>query len=102
MTDRKAGGLEILVSDIDGSCPVYSVGDSFAIRDGYILEVGETRICMHSLSSIMPFYVALSRGIEPRELGLSGGGGGSAFVQCPDPCGITGGGTVTFEIRTGE
>ena len=88
-----------MVGKIEGSCPVYSVGDRFVIRDGYVLEAGLAPVCMHGLSSIMPFYAALSRGIGPRELGLSGGGGGSAFVQCPDPCRITGGGTVTFEIK---
>ena len=91
-----------MVAEIEGDCPVYSVRDSFTIRDGYILETGGTRVCMHGLSSVMPFYAALSRGIDPRDLGLYGGKEATACVQCPDPCGMTGGGTVTFEIRVGE
>ena len=49
-----------------------------------------------SLSSIMPFYNAL-RFTEPSELGLAGNDG-KAYVQCPDACEHTGGGTVVFEI----
>ena len=53
---------------------------------------------MHSLSSIMPYYVALYRGVDSRKLGLSKDGK-KAYVQCLDPCDYTGGGTVTFEIE---
>ncbi len=103
MSAGKARTLEVVVTNIEGDCPVYSIGDHFIIRDGYVLDTVDSRVCMHSLSSIMPFYTALSRGIKPRELGLSRGGeDGSAFVQCLDPCRITGGGTVTFEIKIGE
>lgn len=51
---------------------------------------------MHSLASVFPYYIALSRGIAPRELGL---GEDTAYVQCVDPCERTGGGTVVFRIR---
>jgi uncharacterized repeat protein (TIGR04076 family) len=87
--------LIIRVREIKGDCPVFGVGDTFIIKDGYKLESG-IGVCMHSLASIMPFYNAL-RFAEPGELGLEGEGG-SAYVQCPDPCGHTGGGTVVFEI----
>ena len=53
---------------------------------------------MHSLASIKPYYVVLSRGVHPRTLGLSGPREGRAYLQCLDPCDITGGGTVVFEI----
>jgi len=46
----------------------------------------------------MPYYVALSKEIPPKILGLSGTKEGRAYVQCLDPCEITGGGTVIFEI----
>jgi uncharacterized repeat protein (TIGR04076 family) len=46
----------------------------------------------------MPYYVALYRGVDPKELGLSKDGR-KAYVQCLDPCDYTGGGTVTFEIE---
>ena len=57
---------------------------------------------MHSVSSIMPYYVALNRSIDPRELCLAKkeSNGKSAYVQCLDPCKYTGGGTVVFEIRS--
>ena len=91
--------LRVRVVRVNGSCPVYRTGQEFLIRRGYILDPPDSsRICMHSLASIMPYYVALSRGIAPDSLGLDGPEPGCAYVQCLDPCDLTGGGTVTFEI----
>jgi len=90
------GDLEIKVKEIKGRCSVYKEGDSFLILDGYKLKT-DNPICMHALSSIMPYYVALSVGISPRILGL--GDEEQGYVQCLDPCEYTGGGTVIFEIR---
>jgi len=89
--------LTIQVRDIEGHCPVYHKGDSFTIDEGYKLNT-KKRICMHSLASIMPYYVALSRGVKPVDLGLAKQDDGKAFVHCLDPCEYTGGGTVTFKI----
>jgi uncharacterized repeat protein (TIGR04076 family) len=91
--------LIVRVKEIKGTCPVYSSGDSIVIRDGYILDAkNSAEVCMHSLGSLMPYYVALSRGIAPKSLGLSGPKEGVAYLQCLDPCELTGGGTVIFEI----
>jgi len=91
--------LIIKVKEIKGTCPVYHLGDSIVIREGYILDTkSSSPVCMHSLASIMPYYVALSKGISPKSLGLSGAKESRAYVQCLDPCEITGGGTVIFEI----
>ena len=91
--------LRITVYKIVGKCPVYLEGDQIIIADGYIIDAAKSNnICLHSLSSIMPYYVAISHGIPPAELGLAGRGS-AAFVQCLDPCEITGGGTVTFQIE---
>ena len=87
--------LIIKVKEIKGNCPIFKIGDTFFIENGYILKL-EKPICMHSLTSIMPYYVALSRGIKPQELGL--GKDNKVYVQCLDPCEYTGGGTVIFEI----
>lgn len=87
--------LLITVHEIEGTCPVYEQGDTFRISEGFKLKAGRT-LCMHSLASIFPYYITLSRGTPPDELGL--GEGPEAFVQCLDPCKYTGGGTVTFKI----
>ncbi len=92
--------LVIQIAEIHGHCPVYRVGDCFRIRDGYRLEA-DRPLCMHALASLMPYYVALSRGISSAELGLADGQG-IACVQCLDPAHRTGGGTVTFQIHVGE
>jgi len=89
--------LKIRVKEITGKCPVYKIGDEFLIEDGYKLK-STIKICMHSLASIMPYYVALSRGVNPASLGLAKSGN-KAYVQCLDPCKLTGGGTVIFEIE---
>jgi uncharacterized repeat protein (TIGR04076 family) len=88
--------LRIEVVDIQGHCPVYKVGDGFHIVDGYKL-VAEIPLCMHALQSLATYYVALSRGVDPVELGLAGPDG-TAYVQCLDPQEVTDGGTVVFRI----
>lgn len=91
----EAKDLRIEVKEIEGTCPIYEEGDSFKIAEGYKLEAEET-LCTHSLTSILPYYIPLSRGTRPEELGL--GEGEKAYVQCLDPCEYTGGGTAVFEI----
>jgi uncharacterized repeat protein (TIGR04076 family) len=83
--------LQVEVVQVKGHCPVYRVGDRFMILEGYKLQA-ERPLCLHSLASILPYYVALSRGASPKELGL--GAEDAAYVQCLDPCERTGGGTV--------
>lgn len=91
--------LIIKVLKIKGICSVYKVGDKIVIDEGYKLNFEETdKVCMHSLASIMPYYVALSKGIDPKTLGLAKKGN-RAYLQCLDPCEITGGGTVVFEVE---
>jgi len=92
-----ARSLLVKVVDIRGYCPVYQVGDSFYLMNGYKL-VSDKPVCMHSLQSVAPYYVALSKGIPPEDLGLAGPDG-YAYVQCLDPERYTGGGTVTFRIE---
>ena len=91
--------LIIKVLKIKGTCPVYKVGDSIVIDGGYKLSLKETdKVCMHSLASIMPYYVALSQGVDAKTLGLAREGN-KAYLQCLDPCEFTGGGTVIFEVE---
>ena len=93
---KQAKELVIEVVDIQGHCPVYQLGDQFHIKEGYKLVAGQA-VCMHALQSLCPYYVPLSRGIAPADLGLAGADG-AAYVQCLDPQRYTGGGTVTFRI----
>ena len=88
--------LGIEVVEVQGQCPIYRVGDRFRIQERYQL-VADQPVCMHALGSLCPYYVALSRGISPADLGLAGPDG-AAYVQCLDPQRYTGGGTVTFRI----
>ena len=90
--------LVITVYRIKGKCPVYKVGDKIILEQGYKLNLTEsTAVCMHSLASIFPYYVALYHGVSPVNLGLSKKED-EAYVNCLDPCELTGGGTVTFKI----
>ena len=88
--------LIVRVKEVRGHCPVYKVGDEFIIKEGFKL-VSTIPLCMHSLASILPYYVALSRGIEPSTLGLASPGE-YAQVQCLDPHIVPHSGTVIFEI----
>ncbi len=64
-----AQDLTVRVIEVKGHCPVYAVGDGFRILEGWKLQA-QRPICLHALSCLMPYYVALSRGIPPSELGL--------------------------------
>jgi uncharacterized repeat protein (TIGR04076 family) len=88
--------LLIEVAEVQGHCPVYQVGDRFHIQEGYKL-IAEQALCMHALGSLYPYYIPLSRGHAPADLGLAGPDE-AAYVQCLDPQRYTGGGTVTFRI----
>jgi len=89
--------LIIKVREIKGTCPVYRVGDTFKLEDGYRL-VSDMPLCMHSLAALMPHYNALQVS-DPERWGLAGRQEpDKAFVQCLDPFAYTGGGTVVFEI----
>jgi len=93
---QKPTDLRVEVVAVKGKCPIYDQGDSFVIAEGFKL-ITERPLCFHSLAAILPYYVALSRGVPPVSLGLAREGA-SAFVQCLDPCDRTGGGTVVFRI----
>ena len=95
-----ADDLKVIIHKIKGKCPVYEEGNEFYLKEGYKLSAYE-ELCMHSLASIMPYYNCLCRGINPEDLALAGNGR-SAFVQCLDPCEITGGGTVVFRIEVSK
>jgi uncharacterized repeat protein (TIGR04076 family) len=75
--------LVVEVVQIQGHCPVYLLGDCFHIMEGYKL-VSDQPVCMHALQSVYPYYVALSRGITPDDLGLAGPNGAD-YVQYLDP-----------------
>ncbi|UCE43373.1 MAG: TIGR04076 family protein [Candidatus Aminicenantes bacterium] len=90
--------LIIEVIEIKGTCPVYKIGDRIVLDEGYKVNLKETdNICMHSLASILPYYNALAKGVEPKELGLAQEGE-DAYIQCLDPQEHTDGGTVIFKI----
>jgi len=63
--------------------------------------VSDRTVCLHALQAVCPYYVPLSRGISPADLGLTGPDR-TAYVECLDPQGYTGGGTVTFRIVAEE
>jgi len=97
--------LIIRVEDVKGRCPVYEVGDRVVLDNGFRLNLDETtKGCMHSFASIIPYHIALSKGVRPDQMGLAhrDRDDGRAYVQCLDPCEWTGGGTVTFSIERVE
>ena len=93
--------LKVTIKDIRGICSVYEIGDEFLIDRGYVLRSERgVPVCMHSLSALMPFYVALSKGIPAENLGLAREGAPEvALVHCPDPCESPRGGAVLMEVR---
>lgn len=89
--------IVVKVKEVIGNCPVYNINDSFILEDGYKL-ISDKPLCMHSLSSIIPFYNAL-RVENPDKFGIAGKEDkNTGFIQCPDACSYTNGGTVIFEL----
>jgi len=89
--------LTIEVCEIRGKCPVHKVGDKMVI-DGPKIVLEETdAVCIHALSSLLHYVIALDEGVDPRKLGLSKVKE-NAYIQCVDPGEpYTSGGTVIFK-----
>jgi uncharacterized repeat protein (TIGR04076 family) len=77
------------------------VGDKIVIADPQIVLQKTDALCTHALSSLLHYVVALERGADPVELGLSKPENKEeAYIQCVDPGKpYTHGGTVIFRIR---
>ncbi len=91
--------LQIKVCEIRGKCPVYKVGDKMTIENARVLLDSTNAICIHALSTLLHYVVALDEGADPVKLGLSRDKG-HAYMQCVDPgAPYTNGGTVIFECR---
>jgi uncharacterized repeat protein (TIGR04076 family) len=93
--------LQVEIVEVNGFCPTYQVGDHFKIEDGFKI-VSVIPVCMHALQGLTPYYIPLSRGISPYDLGLASKDADQssrdAFIQCHDPELITGGGSIIFCI----
>ena len=93
--------LEVEVVDVRGKCPVHSVGDKTVI-DGASIVLDKTyALCIHALSVILHYAVALDEDADPVKLGLTKPEDReNAYVQCADPWKpYTEGGTVIFRIN---
>lgn len=89
--------LQIKVCQIKGYCPVYKVGDKMTIEGARILLDKTDAVCIHALSTLLHYVVALDEGADPVKLGLSKDRE-HAYMQCVDPGEpYTEGGTVIFD-----
>jgi uncharacterized repeat protein (TIGR04076 family) len=93
--------LEIDVVEVRGRCTVYKVGDRIVVADPEIVLEKTDALCTHALSSLLHYVLALERGADSVELGLSKPEDmENAYIQCVDPGQpYTQGGTVVFKIR---
>ncbi len=60
--------LDIRVCQIRGICPVYEVGDRLIIDGPRILLDKTDAICVHALSTLLHYIVALEEGADPVKL----------------------------------
>lgn len=93
--------LEIEVFDVRGSCPVHKVGDRITIDGPKIVLEKTDALCVHALSTLLHYVVALDNGVDPVKLGLTTSKEkGVAYLQCLDPGEpFTDGGTVIFRCK---
>jgi len=94
--------LEIEVCEIRGKCPVHKLGDKILIDGPKIVLERTDAACVHALSSLLHYVIALDEKVDPRKLGLSKEEK-SAYIQCVDPGQpYTDGGTVIFKCKRVE
>ena len=87
------------VFEIKGRCPVYKKGNRIVIKGAEIDLKRTDALCIHALTSLMHYAVALREGADPVKLGLSKERD-YAYIQCLDPGEpYTEGGTVIFRCR---
>jgi uncharacterized repeat protein (TIGR04076 family) len=92
--------LEVEVVEVRGFCPVYKVNDKILIDDPEIVLEKTSALCVHALSSLLHYVLALERECDLVELGLTEPGDPNAYLQCLDPSEpYTHGGTVVFRVR---
>jgi len=93
--------LEIEVVEIRGKCPIYKVGDKITIDGPRIVLEKTDALCIHALSTLLHYVVALDEGADPVKLGLTKKGDEKhAYMQCVDPWKpYTEGGTVIFRVK---
>lgn len=96
--------LEIEVCEIKGKCPVHKVGDRIIIDGPRIVLEKTDAVCVHALSTLLHYVVALEEGADPVKLGLTTPKEKMvAYMQCVDPGKpYTDGGTVIFKCRRVE
>jgi len=76
---------------------VHKVGDKMVIDGPRIVLKKTDAVCVHALSSLLHYIIALDEDVDPRKLGLSKERS-CAYIQCVDPGEpYTSGGTVIFK-----
>lgn len=97
INDKMAIKAEVI--KIEGKCPVHNLKDKIVIEGPQINLKKTDSVCVHALPNLIHYNIALNKGINPKELGLSKKED-KAFIQCPDPGPpFTDGGTVTYKIQ---
>lgn len=93
--------LEIEVFKINGDCPVHKVGDRITIEGSRIILEKTDSLCIHALTTLLHYVVALDNGVDPVTLGLSTPRDKKVvYLQCLDPGKpLTDGGTVFFRCK---
>ena len=88
----QAKKLAIEVVKEKGYCPTCKVGDQFSITGGDKL-ISNIPVCLPELHGKTPYYIPLSRGISPYDLGLASKNADQdtkdEYTQCHDPEEIT-------------
>ena len=93
--------LEIEVCEVRGYCPVHKVGDKILVEGARIVLEETDALCIHALSTLLHYVVALDEGADPVKLGLAKPGDREhAYMQCVDPWKpYTQGGTAIFRCK---
>jgi len=93
--------LELSVHNIEGTCPVYKIGDKITIENPHVILEKTDALCTHALPTILHYALILEYNWCPLKLGLTKENDQDhAYFQCLDPGKpYTNGGTVIFRVE---
>jgi uncharacterized repeat protein (TIGR04076 family) len=94
--------LEFEVVEIQGYCPIYIVGDKFAVDNHRVVLGRGESLCTFALAAVKRFVKDLEKDVDPEVLGLVrvDEGGEAVYIRCGDKCRYCSeGGCVVFRCR---
>ncbi len=73
--------LKVSVTSMLGKCPNHEIGDYFIIENDVLFVPDGEKVCIWSLSTLLPFLSGIQRKHDEESDWLSD----TKYIECPDP-----------------